>query len=112
MCDYLLAHWQGEQGLLRSLALNGALLYIVLVVVLLLVEQAANNNVVVTYIGLGIFLLWLVWAVVGIFRCAARYALDRGNPAGSRIGGVIVIVGAVVVVVLMIRDAIHFGLFH
>lgn len=109
MWDYLSAHWQGKQGLLRSALLNGALLYFVLVTVLVLAGQAANNSV-VTFIGLAVFLLWLVWAVVGIFRCGTRNALDRRNPARSRIGGVIAIVGMMVVVAFSIRDAIHLGL--
>jgi hypothetical protein len=107
MRGYLLAHWQGRQSLLRSVLLNGALLYLVLVVVLVVVGQAADNNSLFTLVGAMIFLLWVIWAAVGIFRCGARNALDRANSIGSRIGGAIAIICMVAVICLSMNDARH-----
>ena len=95
---YLLAHWRGEHGLLRSSLLNGALIYIIIFVALASLGQIMNNSS-FTFTGVAIFLLWSVWASVGIFRCGIRNIFDLGRKTSSRIGGAVAIISVMIFVI-------------
>ena len=105
MIEYGLSHWRGRQGLLRATLLNGVAAYLVLAVAL-----AASGGVINAYVGLSVFLVWMVWATVGIIRCGARKAFDRTSTKLSRLGGILAIVGAVCLAVLSVRDMVSLGL--
>jgi hypothetical protein len=73
---YILAHWRGEQGLLRSTLLNSVIIYFVLVLGLVVMGKVTNNQISV-FTGLAVCLLFLIWAFVGMLRCGTRYAFDK-----------------------------------
>lgn len=111
MWGYVLTHWQGRQSLPRSALINGLLLYLLLVLGLVVIGQLSNNNQVVITLGFFGFLLWMIWALVGVFRCGIRVTLDRGKPARARVGGTVAIVGVAVVMAGTINDLIHLARF-
>ena len=112
MWRYVLTHWQGKQSLPRAALLNGVLFCLLLVFVLVGIGLLFNNNQVVVWLCLAAFFVWMLWALVGIFRCATRVALDPTSPTLTRIGGALAIVGVIVVVVVSIDDVRRlFGLF-
>ena len=106
MIGYALSHWRGQQGLLRSTLLNGVVAYLVLVVVL-----TASDGLLKVYMGLSIFLVWMVWATVGIIRCAAKKLLDRTATRLSRLGGILAIAGVLCLALLSVKDLMSLGLF-
>jgi hypothetical protein len=91
MRKYILAHWRGELGLLRSWLVNGVAVYLVLILggaglgmLLKSVVGASRFDMlagspVAVFGVLAVFVLWLLWAVVGILRCGTA----RSN--GTRI---------------------------
>jgi hypothetical protein len=109
--SYILTHWRGEQGLLRSTMLNGVLAYLVMITVLVSLGTAINLSGGI-YVGLGAFVIWEVWAAVGIFRCGIRNVLERNRGVIPRIGGVLAILGVVAVVFYTADDMKHLGLFR
>jgi hypothetical protein len=111
--NYFVAHWQGRHGLLRSTLLNGVLSYVILIVILVTVGQAwrgPNNAPVAVVIGVGVLLLWAVWAFVGIVRSASK-ALGQ-EPVLLRIGGAVVLIGVVTVLAFAVHDLNRLGLFR
>jgi hypothetical protein len=108
MQKYMLAHWRGELGLLQSCLLNGVAVYcLLLVLVFVIIKSGGADSQILVYAGAGVFLLWGIWAVVGIFRCGARNAFDRANTKIRRIGGAAAIAGVVVVAWFMAKDVYH-----
>jgi hypothetical protein len=94
--NYIVMHWRGQQGLLRSVLLNGVLTYLVMVALLVSLGTAFKPSGGI-FVGLGLFLIWEVWAAVGIFHCAMRYAFDRDRGTVERVGGLISILGVAAV---------------
>ena len=109
--SYALTHWRGQQGLAGSALLNGLLAYVILVVALSSLGTVTSSPTLV-FGGLAVFLVWLVWAGVGIFRCGTRNALDRNNKVFSRIGGVIAISTTILVAYFSIADLNKLGILH
>jgi hypothetical protein len=107
---YIATHWRGEQGLLRSTLVNGILAYVVLT--LGLVGLGAALNGVGVYVGLAAFLIWMVWATVGILRCGLRNALHPGGKIIPRVGGLVASIGVCVVLYLAAKDLVHLGFFR
>ena len=95
--NYLVAHWRGELGLLKSIFANGVAGYFLLILLGLIFQTAAGPTPLLFYGFLGCFLLWASWAYVGIFRCGKRYALDRTKSLSRRISGVAVALGSLIV---------------
>lgn len=103
MRRYILTHWRGEQELLVSSLINGILIYVVLVASLVSIGQLVSSRV-FTFGGIVVFVLWMIWAAVGNFRCGIRNALAQANGWGARLGGVIVVVGVLLVGFFSIKD--------
>jgi hypothetical protein len=107
--NYILAHWRGEQGLLKSCLLNGFIFPSVAVIAVVyagLVAEAeyfawrfvshrelvANPTKAGAYGATACFLTSLpvcLWAVVGVFRCGLRNVRNSANTTNRRIGGAI-----------------------
>ena len=68
---YFRAHWLGELSLSISVFVNGLAFYLALIFMLVPLGQALNSSV-FNYAGVAIFLIWTVWASVGIVRSAIR----------------------------------------
>jgi hypothetical protein len=110
MWTYILAHWRGQLGLLRSYLLNGVAIF----VVLLLVSAAAleflprsGPEQIFIYAWLVLFTVWAVWACVGIFRCGVRYTFARQNGIVRRLGGLIAMATVIVYVWFVSQDLYH-----
>jgi hypothetical protein len=99
LASYFSAHWRGDLSLAKSVFVNGLLFYVVLVVALVSVGQALNSDA-FFYIGMTIFAVWFVWALVGICRAAFR----RPNTIWGRVTSVAAITFVLLVVVLSMRD--------
>ena len=107
MANFIVAHWRGQLGLLRSCFINGVVGYLLLVVASGILGRAYSEgpalvNGALLYGGLIAFILWSIWALVGIFRCGARNAFDRTNGIARRIGGVAAIAGALLAALTML----------
>ncbi len=100
---YILAYWRGEQGLLKSFLINGVLIYFILVARLVSLGQVANSAV-LTFVGVAIFVFWMIWACVGNFRCGIRNTLNQANHWRSRLGGVIVVISVLLVAFFSIKE--------
>lgn len=119
MRKYILAHWRGELGLLRSCFVNGVAVYLVLILggaglgmLLKSVVGASRFDMLagtpVTVFGvLAVFVLWLLWAVVGILRCGTRNAIDRSNTTARRIGGTAAVAATLFLAFLTAKDVYH-----
>jgi cation transporter-like permease len=102
---YAVAHWCGRLSLLKSALVNGVAMYFVLVLGFVGLSRWIN-----IYAGMAVFLLWSIWAAVGIFRCGLRNALNPANGTVSRIGGAVAIVGVLCVVFFTVKDLVHLGI--
>ena len=77
--QYLRAHWLGELSLSISIFVNGLALYLALIFLFVPLGQVLNSPVFV-YAGLAVFLIWTIWASVGIVRSAIRnYRLPEAS---------------------------------
>jgi len=106
MWTYIVAHWRGRLGLLRSALLNGVAAYFLLVATVLMVSRVSNSQI-LAYGMAGVFVLWIIWAGVGILRCGTSNAFDNTKPMARRIGGLAAIAGVVVVAFFMARDVYY-----
>jgi putative DNA-invertase from lambdoid prophage Rac len=86
MRNYIVDHWCGRLGLARFLFLNGVAISVLLIVVVGVIESRWPRPEFI-WVWLVVFVVWLIWACVGIFRCGARYLLDRENGVACRVGG-------------------------
>jgi hypothetical protein len=107
MWNYIVAHWRGRLGLLKSCLLNGVGVYCLLVLVSMIIGGRVAQSWTLAYAVLGVFVLWGIWAGVGIFRCGARNAFDSTNTKIRRIGGVAAIAGVVLVASFMAKDVYY-----
>jgi hypothetical protein len=64
------------------------------------------------YVGLATFLIWMVWAAVGIFRCGIRNVLHSGDKIIPKVGGLLASAGVCVVLYLAAKDLVHLGFFR
>src|SRR5260221_6828330 len=88
MLRYIMAHWRGKLSLGLSLLVNGIVLYVVFIALLVRLGGYINLRV-----GLALFLAYLGWAFVGIFRCGLRVAFREDAALWRRALGI----GAIVV---------------
>jgi hypothetical protein len=118
MRGYILAHWRGELGLWKSSLVNGVLFYFVLLLASFLAIMAARTifgdstrhvaeSPVVVYGLVAMFVIGLVWSLVGAFRCGVRNATNKRNRTASRVGGVAVIIGVLAVAFFVARDVMR-----
>jgi hypothetical protein len=106
--EYILAHWRGHLGLARSSLLNGLTIYLLLVVGLVVLGSIAQvQSQIITFGLLVIFLIWAIWAGVGIVRCGIRYAFNRGNSTSYRLAGIAAIIGVAIVAALNANDVLR-----
>jgi hypothetical protein len=105
--SYIVAHWRGEQGLFRSFFINGTVAYLILVLVLVFL---GNHIATPVWVGLAVFLIWEIWAAVGIFRCGLRYARDQRRSVLVRFAGSGAILGDLAMVYFTIADVWRLGL--
>jgi hypothetical protein len=79
---YLVAHWRGELSLAKSFLVNGLLFLVVLSFAVpglgLVIGSKAFD-----YVLLAIWLIWEIWAFVGIFRCALRTFRETSSTFGN-----------------------------
>ena len=71
VAQYLRAHWLGDLSLAISTFINGLALYLALIFLLVPLGVLLNSPV-FTYAGIAVFLIWFIWASVGIVRSAIR----------------------------------------
>ena len=111
MANYIVAHWRGQLGLLKSCFVNGIAGYLLLVVATAILSRAAVEGPALSYGvlraaslygGLLAFIVWSIWALVGIFRCGARNAFDSTNTTAKRVGGAAAIAGPLLAAVTML----------
>jgi hypothetical protein len=119
MWQYIVAHWRGRLGLLKSCFVNGIAVYLVLLLggaglgmLLKSVVGASRFDILaesrVAVFGVfAVFALWLVWAGVGIFRCGTRNAIDRSNTTVRRIGGAAAVAAALFAAFLTAKDVYY-----
>ena len=118
MQKYILAHWRGELGLVKSSLLNGVAVYLALLLAgaaLGLLAQYVFGDPVAAFFKSPVFigavmivlLIFMLWALVGAFRCGVRNLLDCTNKVTSRIGGAAVMIGVVLVAVFVANDLMH-----
>ena len=81
MWSYVVTHWRGKLSLGISFFLNALLAYVILVSLIMGLDRLVPGGFPV-WLGMTIFALWFVWAIVGTVRCALR-AL-RENTYGRR----------------------------
>jgi hypothetical protein len=102
MWKYILAHWRGEHGFLRSCLWNGLVLnilifgegvgfYTIVYTLMKMIDRAPMDYRTVCLIWA---ILWAsvgTWACVGIFRYGIKQIFDRTNTNVQRITGTIAI---------------------
>ena len=126
MWKYIVTHWRGEQGLLRSCLLNGVALYFALSPVLAMLSGIGaylafnlgflygSLNDMENSIKFYAFFFWSpiallvnIWACVGMVRCGLRNESDRTNNAGQRIGGVIAVLFGIATITHFVFTCMH-----
>jgi hypothetical protein len=122
MRRYFLAHWRGEQGLLRSCLLNGCVLNYGMtfgLILLFMLSAGAASSVgkapVVWAMACAEVVAmwsWTIWASVGIVRCGIKNARNPTNKTAQRVGGVVAIIWALCIVVFMFTGWPDAGLFR
>ena len=102
VAQYLRAHWQGDLSLAISTCINGLALYLALIF-LLVPLGALLNSPVFTYAGIAVFLIWIIWASVGIVRSAIRnFRLSEASLLRRTAA-----VGAITLVLIVWAVALH-----
>ncbi len=99
---YLRQHWSGDLSLTKAVLINGLCLYLLFVVVLVSLGNYLN-----VFVGLSIFLIYFVWALVGIFRSGWRVARNESSTVMQRVLGWLAIAGTVIVVATTLLDLRH-----
>lgn len=108
MWNYVVTHWQGKLGLVKSFFQNGltALILFFAVAVALIIGGLPDSQP-VNDIWLVLMLVWATWACVGAFRYRLYYALERVHGKVRRVGGVLVMVIVVVFAWFTAQDLYH-----
>ena len=115
MRNYIIDHWCGRLGLALSLFINGVAISVLLVVVAGVIEGSLprpHPEQEFLWPWLVVFAVWLVWACVGIFRCGARYLLEREYGVVRRVGGLAAIAVVVVYVWVVGQNLYHLMASH
>ncbi len=107
LTKYLIAHWRGELSLTKSALFNGLLLYVAIIAAMSLIDMILPTGLNV-YSVLAVFLPWTVWACVGIVRCAIKIVTASETPLFNKTIAVLILIIVIAVVVLTIRDFLHF----
>jgi hypothetical protein len=68
---YIIAYWRGELSLTKSFLVNGFLGFLLLSLGLPGLGQFITSAV-FFYFGVAVWLVWEIWASVGIVRCVFR----------------------------------------
>lgn len=105
MKHYILAHWRGELSLARSFLVNGLLGLLVIFLAFATVSQFVPEAALVGF-GLALLCGWMVWATVGIFRCAIGI-FRRPTSASLRVCAILAILLSAATLYLLIAD-VHF----
>lgn len=82
--DYARRHWRGELSLTKSLLLNGVVGYVLILLLGGPMVLIGGNSAAVTLSYMVIFLIWSIWAGVGISRCALLELTSKGHSWLSR----------------------------
>lgn len=104
--QYLLAHWRGELSLTKSALLNGAFVYLTLVFAFLGAGQYIKSQVFI-YFGLVVFFGWVVWAVVGIVRCAFKIIISKHSTTLRRVVAIVVMLCAFAAAIASAQDLFY-----
>jgi hypothetical protein len=101
-------HWRGEFSLFTSVFVNGLaiLVFLVLVAWVGLALGAEDGGVFVGAWAVA-YLLWLVWALVGIFRSGIRNYRSPESSIARRVFAVCAMIGVLTVCALMVWDLIR-----
>jgi hypothetical protein len=83
---FVIAHWRGELSLTKSFLLNFMLGYIILVTLLVVTGELLQSHVGTEtparfhfYVGGIIFLVWFIWALVGVSRSSMKILRDGSS---------------------------------
>jgi len=98
---YISEHWKGEHSLAKSFFINVLFAYLLSVLVLVGLAQHIRIN---AYVGLGVFLVVIVWGLVGTTRAAIRILRNKEKSIFEKINAVLVLLIALVVVALLATD--------
>jgi hypothetical protein len=108
---YIVAHWRGQQSLMRSCLFNavvlGAAIWLAAVIIQLgfswgyrhLVSPSDLFGPLMYFVfpfKIVVWLVWGLWAAVGVFRCGVRNAGKENNTKSVRVGGVAAITASIV----------------
>jgi hypothetical protein len=105
MKRYLLAHWRGEQSMLIALLINGVLGYFVVVAVMFGISELVPAGMI---LGFALSAVWMIWASVGIIRCALKRYIPASQPPWRRLIGLLVTGLVAVVYILTLGDLWYF----
>src|ERR1700733_14490538 len=92
MWKYICAHWQGEHSITRSCLLNGVIVPLFMhfcgivivglfIVCSIAISSRPPNPIIFHYAQFCLFLIWAIWASVGVIRCGWRNL--RVRPIGG-----------------------------
>ena len=104
--QYLLAHWRGELSLTKSTLLNGAIVYLTLVFAFLGAGQYIKSPAFI-YFGLVVFVGWVVWAVVGIVRCAFKIIFSNHSTTLRRVVAIVAVLCAFAAAIASAQDLFY-----
>jgi hypothetical protein len=104
--QYILAHWRGELSLTKSTLLNGVIAYLALVCAFLGAGQFIQSQAFV-YFGLVIFVGWMIWAVVGIVRCAFKINFLNHSTTLRRIAANVAVLCALAAAIAAAQDLFY-----
>ena len=108
MIAYLIEHWRGQQPIARALFVNGFLGYLALVGIVAvgsaLMPPGWRTSWPAFRSVLVFFVIWLVWAAIGILRSALR-TLREPNPLSARMIADLALFTLVAVAFLLVNRA-------
>lgn len=115
MKRYIISHWRGEFGILKSFLLNGIAMYFGIIVIFSFVYAVfiplLHNNKLSINVIISLFLIFITWSLVGITRSGIKHATKSGNSAILRISGVASILFSLLIIFLTLKDVmILFGI--
>jgi|SRR5215467_8719066 len=104
--QYLLAHWRGELSLTKSTLLNGVVAYFVLMFLFLGAGQFIKSEVFV-YFALAGFVGWIIWAAIGITRCAFKIIFSKQSTEVHRIAATAAVFCVIAFVIFVGQDLFY-----
>lgn len=103
----LLRHWRGDSGQMKSFFVNGLVFYFVLVFALV----GASNFIKAQaffYFGIGLFITYTVWMVVGNIRCSIKIFKNDQASILSKWFAFLVLLTMAAIVFFSLRDGALF----